>query len=403
MDTSKYLQVIENIREELMASKLSDNIGLHAGTSGIALFLAYYDRIIRKSNELSPRVMEIMEHNIKQIEAGNWQHSICNGISGFGWLCEHLRKLGMLSREEIEFLDDLDVFLYRQMMVDIKRGYYDFLHGSLGVGAYLTTRFERERTQEYMFDLLQELENSSILCENGAIKWTSVLKKETGEKGYNICLSHGISSIAAFFIKLYKIDFEMERVRKLLSCTIMYILDQIVYREGSISYFPSYSKESSSDNYYYSRLGWCYGDLGIAHILWQASIVLNNKEWEKIALQVLLHNVNRRDLKINGIRDAGICHGSAGVAYIFWNIYLHTRIGEFREVTEYWLDVTMQMAKYKDSLAGYKSWRTEESGGPEKSDNLIDGIAGIGIVLLSVMSKNESSWDESFMLSLTNI
>ena len=99
MANEKYIQVIENIHKELMASELSDNIGLHAGTSGVALFLAYYDRIIRKKKEVNPRVMEILEHNINHINSGSRLHTICSGISGFGWTCEHLKKLGMLTKE----------------------------------------------------------------------------------------------------------------------------------------------------------------------------------------------------------------------------------------------------------------------------------------------------------------
>ena len=398
MDTSKYIQVIENIRKELMVSELSGNIGLHAGTSGIALFLAYYDRIIRKSKEISPRVMEILEHNIKQIESGVRLHTICSGISGFGWLCEHLRQLEMLSREEIDFLNDLDDFLYRQMMADVKRGYYDFLHGALGVGFYFLYRCDKKEVSIYLDELLTALEKSAIHCENGAAKWISVINSKTGERGYNISLSHGMSSIAAFLIRLHQLNFETERAGKLLAQTINYILDQIIYTERSISYFPSFSKENSIGNNF-SRLDWCYGDLGIASILWQAAIVLKNQEWESTAIQVLHHTANRRDLLTNGIRDAGICHGSASVAHIFWNLHVHTHIQKFAETVDYWLQVTMQMAKYDDGLAGYKAWRTEEAGGPVKSETLIDGIAGIGIVLLSFINKNEMAWDECFMLS----
>ena len=117
-DPSKYLQVIKNIHEELMICELSDNIGLHGGTSGIALFLAYYNRIIHNTNDITPRVFDILEHNIKQIDSGKTLHTICNGVSGFGWLCLHLKELEMLSKDEIEFLDVLDHFLYKRMMVD---------------------------------------------------------------------------------------------------------------------------------------------------------------------------------------------------------------------------------------------------------------------------------------------
>ena len=402
MDSSKYIQVIENIHQELMKSELSNNIGLHGGTSGIALFLAYYDRIVHKKNDISPRVMDILEHNIKQINSGNVFHTICSGISGFGWFCEHLRKLGMLDKDDIEFLNDLDPFLCSKMIFDIKKRNYDFLHGALGVGSYFLSRFENNEIKGYLDDLLTELEKSGEICENDGIKWNSVINFETGEKGYNISLSHGMSSIVAFLVRLYQLDFKVERVGELITRTVIYILSQITYSEGSISYFPSYSKESSSGNYF-SRLGWCYGDLGVAYTLWQASVVLKNKEWENIALMILRQNCKRHDLQINGIRDAGLCHGSAGIAHIFWSMYLHTQISEFQEATDYWHHITLQMAHHDDGLAGFKNWRTIEYGGPEKSENLLEGVAGIGIALLSYLNSNLLTWDECLMLNLLKL
>lgn len=44
--TSKYEQIASKIYSELMVSELSENIGLLYGTSGVALFLVYYDRLI---------------------------------------------------------------------------------------------------------------------------------------------------------------------------------------------------------------------------------------------------------------------------------------------------------------------------------------------------------------------
>jgi len=283
------------------------------------------------------------------------------------------------------------------MMFDIKRGDYDFLHGALGVGAYFLSRFGQKDITGYLNDLLTELEQSAIPCENGAVKWISVIKYETGEKGYNISLSHGMSSIAAFLVQLCQLNIEVERAGNLLTKTITYILDQITYAQGSVCYFPSYSKEGSTGNHV-SRLAWCYGDLGTACVLRNAAMVLKNKEWEDTAIKVLLHTSKRRNLSEDVIRDAGLCHGSAGLAHIFWNLYQNTRLDVFKETTDFWLDVTMQMAKYPDGLAGFKAFRTEEHGGPKNSGSLLEGIAGIGLALLSYMQCKEMSWDECLML-----
>lgn len=390
------IQIIEHIYEELMKSDLSDDIGLLSGTSGIALFIAYYDSIINKQNSINPRIIDILEHNMRQINSGYWLHTLCSGISGFGWICEHLRKIGFLDIEDIEFLDDLDHFLFKQMIIDMKYGNYDYMHGALGVGTYFLSRFYKREIHKYVAELLVELEQSAILCGNGGIKWISELNKDTGKRGCNISLSHGMSSIAAFLIQLYQMNFETKRVEDLLSKTIVHILDQVNYTEGKDSYFPTYSKENNLD--YNSRLGWCYGDLGIACILWRAGIILKNKEWEDFAIYVLYHNADRLDLHDNFIYDAGLCHGSAGIAYIFEYIYLNTYIQKFRDTADYWLKVTLEMDKYTDGLAGFKAWRTEKFGGPVKADSLLEGVAGIGLSILSHSVGRKTAWSESLML-----
>jgi len=396
--SSNYKQIIENIHKELMSCNLSGNIGLYSGTSGIALFLVYYDNIICKKKEVSHKVLDILEYNIQWINSGKKSHTLCRGISGFGWLCEHLKKMDFLNEDDLEFLDDLDPFLYKQMMIDIEHGNYDFLHGALGVSTYFLSRFGKKGIRDYIEELLTELEKSGIPCENNAVKWMSELNLETGEKGYNISLSHGMSSIVAFLIQLYQLNFEVERVERLLNRTISYILQQITYKEGNISYFPTYSKESNSDNFY-SRLGWCYGDLGISFVLLHAAIVLNNNELKNTSLRILYHNSNRLNLQSNSIYDAGLCHGTAGVAQIFWNSYLNTHIKEFKDATDYWINQTFLMAKYPDGFAGFKTWRREDFGGPIGSNTLLEGISGIGLVLLSQLAEKELAWDKCLMLS----
>ncbi|WP_348724379.1 lanthionine synthetase C family protein [Parabacteroides goldsteinii] len=396
----KELEIVNSIYKELMSCDLSGNIGLHGGTSGIALFLSYYDNIILQKNEISQRVFQILEYNIQWINSGKKIHTLCRGLSGFGWLCEHLRKMDMLSNVNIEFLDDLDHVLYKQMIYDIKHENYEFLHGAIGVGTYFLSRFDKNKEViGYIEELLIELEQKGILCESKSVKWLSVLNFQTGEKGYDISMSHGMSSIAAFLIRLHQLNFEVERVERLLASTIAYILEQITYKEGNISYFPTHSKESGY-GLVYSRLAWCYGDLSIAHVLWRVAILMNNKELENTALRILYYNSNRLDLQSNGICDACLCHGTAGIAQIFWNIYLNTHINKFKETTEYWIHQTIQMAKHPDGLAGFKAWNTDEyGGGYVNSVGLLEGIAGIGLVLLSQLTEKKLVWDESLMLT----
>lgn len=196
----KCRHITKSIYNSFKTIDIYKNIGLFSGCSGILLYNVYYELIVLNNRILSEKNISILEHCIDYINSGNYyQYSICNGISGFGWLCEHLRELHLVEEEDIEFLDDLDLFLYRRMMYDIKNGNYDYLHGAIGIGEYLLCRFRKRHIQNYIKDFLFELEMVSIPSNNKSIKWLSILDYKTGEKGYNISLSHGMSSIVAFY------------------------------------------------------------------------------------------------------------------------------------------------------------------------------------------------------------
>jgi len=57
------------------------------------------------------------------------------------------------------------------------------------------------------------------------------------------------------------------------------------------------------------------------------------------------------------------------------------------------------MTKFEDGLAGFKSWRTEEYGGLSNDLGFLEGIAGIGLALISSISDIEPAWDECLLLN----
>ena len=57
------------------------------------------------------------------------------------------------------------------------------------------------------------------------------------------------------------------------------------------------------------------------------------------------------------------------------------------------------MKENNNGLAGFKAWRIDAAGGPVESNTLLEGIAGIGLFLLSYLKIDKMTWDECFMLS----
>ena len=126
---------------------------------------------------------------------------------------------------------------------------------------------------------------------------------------------------------------------------------------------------------------------------------MNNKEWEDKATEILLYATERRDFQKNMVMDAGLCHGTVGNAHIFKRMFLNTGKKEFNEAAEYWYNASLKMASYKNSITGYKAFRTEEYGGYTEDFGFLEGAAGIGLALLSAISDIEPKWDEILLLS----
>jgi lantibiotic modifying enzyme len=281
----------------------------------------------------------------------------------------------------------------------MKRGNYDFLHGALGTVLYFIARMKKNEDvlkilQEFIVQLHDMGEKS-----NGSMKWSSVIDHETQKTGYNISLSHGMSSIAVILSKLYAIKgIDKEMVTSLLQGCINYILEQEIDKDKYGSFFPSYALESM-EQIQKSRLAWCYGDLGMSMALWQAGIALQNETWKNKALEILLFvSEKRRDLQNNLVMDAGLCHGTAGIGHVFYRAWWNTRLPEFKNAADYWFEQTLKMAKFDDGLAGYKAlqpitnqWINVPS--------LLEGVAGIGLALLTYYYEIEPTWDECLLLS----
>jgi len=391
---------IEEIADVLCANQNKLRIGLMSGNMGIALFLFCYYHIHKKDEKILEKAFLLLDEVIERVNDGDIFHSICDGLAGIGWAINYLciRKY-FDTNDKNELLSSADDFLTNRLDMIFAKHQYDFLHGELGVGLYFTTRISDNHIFINGLNTILSHLIGSAERKGANVKWQSVLQKEETGKvtGYNISLAHGMSAIAVMLSKFIKHNICKEASKDLLDGLIQYLLSQRIDVQEIGSYFPTVSLESYKIGK--SRLGWCYGDLGISIALWQVSQVLQNTELEKFAIEVLLHATKRKNLRDNSIEDAGLCHGTASVGHIFYRMWWNTRLPEFKNAADYWMNETLKMAKYKDGLAGYKASRKPEYGGFVNEYGLVEGIAGIGLALLFYYHEIEPTWDECLLLS----
>ncbi|MBC9797628.1 lanthionine synthetase C family protein [Sinomicrobium weinanense] len=394
---AKLKEISHILREKY---KESDQTGVLAGTSGIALFQFHYSKFL-DTDEFADIGAEILTDGIERINNGYGFPTYCSGLAGTGWVVDHLEQQDFMDAESDELLAELDHYLHGVMVSDIKEGNYDFLHGALGYGFYFLKRYGntrsaglKERYKNHLYELIGLL---SELAETDGdkIKWLSVLNRETGEKGYNLSLSHGMSSIVNFLSRLYKHDIFRTQVHPLLKGGVAYILSHKNEDSSVMSLFPAWVKEGE-DYDRTSRLAWCYGDPGVGVSLWQASKSLEDTGLGQTAVEILKHATRRTAPESSMVRDAGLCHGSFGNAQIFNRMYAETGEEAFREAAAFWLSDGLEKAVYEDGYAGFKQWRGQDREWRGEL-TLLEGIAGIGLSIISHLS-GDNSWDECLMI-----
>ncbi|MCC8198203.1 MAG: lanthionine synthetase C family protein [Tannerellaceae bacterium] len=388
----KLKEIAECIYKKIESGSQSELRGIYMGDFGMLLFLYYYSNYSQdeKFLTLTDTFTDQLLENFVEQSSG---YTFCDGISGMLYMMEILKENDFLEIDLEDSQEVLDKHLNMSMQKEMAQQNHDFIHGALGVAYYFLKHKKNHAYIETFIDYLYLTAEKEP--HTGIFKWKSKLGLYDGI-GYNISLSHGMSSIAVFLSRFLSIYPSHTKAKEILTGCVNYILSQEIDVNTQGSYFPAYSTENIRSAVFKSRLGWCYGDLGVAIALWQAGKVLQKKEWTNKAVTILKHASTRRSRKENLVIDAGICHGSVGIALIFNRMNKEIPQKEFEEATAYWLEQTIELAEFEDGLAGYKSYEGEKW---QSDYSLLTGITGIGLTLLSYLKDDPQHWDEILLLS----
>ncbi|WP_282079676.1 lanthionine synthetase C family protein [Aquimarina algiphila] len=380
-----------------------EEIGVLSGISGIALFQFYYAKLMNEESHAEIGV-ELLGLVFQKINEGYTLPTFCSGIAGAAWAIELLQEEEFIDIDCDEVLSGLDTYLIQFIKnTESDQNFYDFLHGILGVGFYFLKRYQntksktlKEKYKGLLLEIVALLQKTSQIEDNRA-KWESYLIRDEDVKGYNLSFAHGITSIINFLSRLAAYDDFNKEVVTLLQQSVKYIFS-LKNKEGTdSSSFPSWitcdNKKSES-----SRLAWCYGDLGIGITLWRVGKVLGNTKYKNEAIVILKHAAKRRDLTETSINDAGLCHGAFGVMHMYNYMYTETRDPIFEETAGFWMNVGLNMAVHKKGHAGYMQWVGGEHPGWRTEISVLEGIAGIGLSILSYLAPFDTKWDECLLI-----
>ena len=381
--------------------KNNNDLGVLSGISGISLFSFYYAKFLNRQ-EPADFGSDLISEAVERINEGYVFPTYCSGIAGAGWVLELLAEEDFIDVDNDELLPELDEYLFEAMKLDIANNYFDFLHGALGHGFYFLKRFKntksidlKNRYTNYLIFLIEALKKESI-SDATSVWWNYELDKDVDLYGVNLSLSHGMSSVINFLSRLYPHKEFKDLVENLLIKATNYIISKQYKDTSNTSLFPSWIHKQA-DEYVSSRLAWCYGDLGIGISLWHVSKALQNDAYQDLAIKILKHSTNRRDLKEARINDAGLCHGVYGIVTIYNYMYKQTAISLFKDAADYWMDVALKIDTHKEGYAGYMVWRGDKEEWI-KEENLLEGVTGIGLAIISYLASFSTQWEECLLI-----
>ncbi len=361
--------------------------GLLSGKTGIALFLLNYSNFSKESSKDVARATQYITEVFDSIKKGYNYPTFCDGISGYLWFLDYLAKKEFLDQEDVSITNELETLVANQMTESLKEGNIDFLHGPLGLSVFHIAKSNSKNKIQILSEFINILESIARPDTNDSLKWLVPID-EKGGTGISNGIAHGAPAIILALSKCSEIPELRQKSLSLLEKAVrnFYIIKNNHRNEQR--WFPNLLYETG-EIVEGNRLAWCYGDLSIAYSLLVASERLQDNKLKELSLELLTELSHLKSRKDNTI---GICHGFTGISYLFYKAYSLSKKEEFKLASEFWIN--QNLIHISQELARFKSGDNLDL----SKTNLINGFAGIGLVILTFMHPEISDWDECLLL-----
>ena len=212
----------------------------------------------------------------------------------------------------------------------------------------------------------------------------------------NLGMAHGLAGVVAALALAVRVGVAGPDGEAALGVVAGWLAGQVGWVDGK-PVLPSFRSLGEGDGPMLpGRTAWCYGPPGAARALALAGSALGRPELAELGTELLLASLDQ-PAEVSWLNSATFCHGLAGV------LHIAARMAE-ASTDRRLVGVVPQLcarlvdAFEPDSLLGF---RTRDSDGRRvDSPALLDGAAGVALVLLSLAHEPAPGWDRAFLLSL---
>ncbi|MBB5621617.1 lantibiotic modifying enzyme [Pedobacter cryoconitis] len=367
-----------------------------SGNLGLVLFHYYYHKVT-KDDRSEERALEILQNIVDRVDTDSSSlsnYTLSYGLSGLGIVLDHLSTQGFISYENEESIE-MDQLIYEWAHEMIHEEDSEFLHGAMGAISYLSKNQDKEFNQKYIKVLLEALSAKAIHTESGSIYFDLFNKMvpEYPKDTINLSLSHGLCGIILVLLELLKRGADEPSVKPLIQKALQFLEEHItpvdfsnkIYCYSDIVIFSTYKEKRNT------RLAWCYGDINMALVFLTAGKLFNDAHYTEIGNKIGITTLSRKDFDQTFIKDSQFCHGAAGMTQVYYRFHKLTGNPKYLEGRDYWLQKTIDMVELEIDSNYYDT--------KGNTGELLEGLTGVGLVLLSAIAEEELTWDNLLILS----
>ena len=280
---------------------------------------------------------------------------------------------------------------------------FDVITGLTGAGRYLLDRTGSEPCRRALEQLLRTFVYLSEEGADGVPHWhtssqhtTENLRRVHPDGNLNLGLAHGLPGPLALLSLAASRGVDVPGQQDAIVRTADLLVRAQCVDEWGVG-FPAAEpvpvprgKERVP-----ARSAWCYGAPGVARALWLAGAASGRADYRDLALEAMAA-VFQRPVPARRIDSPTLCHGVAGLLQVTLR-FVRDGAGPSYDAAAQDLGGQLLAAHEPDSRFGYRDLKP--SGQRIDNPGLLEGAAGVALVLLGLASSAEPVWDQVLLLS----
>ena len=316
----------------------------------------------------------ILENLLDIVQKYPVKLNLPQGLSGVLWLLTYLQKQKIVEVEN-ELIDQYQNIIVGEMSNYLDINCWTYLKGYIGC---LLALPPHESFYKPLFDIWKrQLDEKEKIDSNSYPDMT------------NLGMPYGILGALYMANKAILANICVDQAQYVRTYSLTAIQNAIIYNENSDQYrFPAIAEDP-----YECRIAWCYGELVMAHQLYQSAILSGNKKMEEQAVRIAEKSVDKLTTENAMINDTSLFLGSAGNLLLYRCFYNQTGLKCFGKGIDKWKQNTVGILNYH----GYKILNRHTKV-LYNNYSVLEGLAG---VYLTLYSDNHSWLDFLMMDDLT--